>query len=68
MSRLLLLLLLQLVIVLSQRRSQGMSSKTRRTGGFSGRRQGRSQDDGSSDINSASDPLEVFEQYEDESL
>ena len=72
MSRLLLLLLLQLVIVLSQRRYQRMSSrlgsKTRRTGGFSSRRQGRSQDDGSSHINSVSDPLEVFEQYEDESL
>jgi hypothetical protein len=70
MSRLLLLLLLQLVIVLSQRRYQGMSSrmgsKTRRTGGFSspGRRQRMSQDDGSNDINSVSDPLEVFEQYE----
>ena len=73
-SRLLLLLLLQLVIVLSQRRNQGMSSrlgsKTRRTGGFSGsgRRQGRSQEDGANDINSVSDPLEIFEQYEDDSL
>ena len=75
MSRLLLLLLLQLAIVLSQRRYQGvsssrLSSKTRKTGGLSGsvRRQGRIQDDGSTDINSVSDPLEVFEQYEDNSL
>jgi hypothetical protein len=48
--------------------SSRLGSKTRRTGGFSSRRQGRSQDDGSSDINSVSDPLEVFEQYKDESL
>jgi hypothetical protein len=72
MSRPTLLLLLQLVIVLSQRRYQGMSSrlgsKTRRTVAFSGfgRRQGRSQDDGSNDINSVSDLFEDFEQYEDD--
>ena len=72
MSRFLLLLIIQLSIVLSQRRYQGMSSRlssqTRRTRGFSVRRQGRNQDDGSADLNSVSDSSEVFDTSDDDDL
>ena len=69
MSRLLLLLLIiQLALVLSKRRHQGMkrrlsSKSSRRTSGYSNRRQGRNENDGLSDYSDYSDLYEESDQY-----